>query len=89
MKTHLPPVPWEMRVKVSNLLEQGKAPSVVASELEIQEIVVHQVVAARQHAEAGRNVRAHRAATSKLIGQIKRLGAADTGQRGGKSQSLR
>ena len=76
----LPPVPWKLRVEVTNLLDQGKAPSVVASELQIQEITVHRVVANQEHIQAKRNVRAHRAATAKLVDQIKRLGAADAEQ---------
>ena len=88
-KTHLQPVPWELRSKISNLLDQGKAPEVVASELQIQEITVHQVIANQEHVQAKRNVRAHRAATLKLMDQIKRLGAADAGQRGVKSPYLR
>ena len=89
MKTHLPPVPWELRVKVSELLEQGKAPTAVASALQIQEITVHQVIANREHAQAKRNAHAHQVATAKLVDQIERLGAADAGHRDGKSQSLR
>ena len=76
----LPPVPTELRFKISNLLEQGKAPAAVAIALGIREIQVHQVIANQEHIQAKRDVSAHRAATKKLVGHFKRLGASDAGQ---------
>ena len=78
--THLPPVPHELRVQIGELLDIGKEPPVIASELDIGEAQIHQVIANREHIRAKRNVGAHRAATQKLVDQIKRLGAADAGR---------
>ena len=79
-KERLPPVPLELRVQIGELLDKGKEPPVIASELGIREIQVHQVTANREHIQAKRSFRAHRAAAAKLTGQIKRLGTADAGQ---------